>query len=236
MLPSMLRSWVRSRGPNATVQAAQTRLLIEATASAPLGLGPLSLPIYAEVAPGQATLRALRCGGSRQAMIRVQTGLATLAVAAVAGGATAPGLSQPAPLIALPLVTVSGRALATIGSRTQTLVFNGADITDHTARTGPSGDLTQSVTGSPLQNLTLDINGIGVSPLLQMALGTTRSTLAPALDCELNATLRTLGPQLGYADVDVDGVLCSQAVLVQYSRRARQTPRAASPIRSASAA
>jgi uncharacterized membrane protein len=212
--------WVRPGSPNATVQTAQTRLLIEATASAPLGLGTLSLPIYAEVAPAQATLRALSCAGSRQATISVQTGLATLAVAAVSrsaitGNAAPPILSQPATLIALPLVNVSGRALATIGSKSQTLVFSDADIANHTVRTVTSGDLTQSVTGSLLQNLTLNINGIGVSPLLQTALGATLSAIAPALDLVLDSTLRTLGLQLGYADVDVDGVLCSQAVLVQ---------------------
>ncbi|MCJ2071881.1 pilus assembly protein TadG-related protein [Methylobacterium sp. J-030] len=213
--------WVRPGGPNATVQTAQTRLLIEATASAPLGLGTLSLPIYAEVAPAQATLQALSCvGGARQAAISAQTGLATLAVAAVSrsaitGGTTSPSLSQPAPLIALPLVNVTGRALATIGSATQTLVFNDAAITNHTVQTVSSGDLTQSLTGSLLRNLSLNINGIGVSPLLQTSLGATFTAIAPSLDLVLDTALRSLGLHLGYADVDVDGVLCSQAVLVQ---------------------
>lgn len=213
--------WVRPGGSNATVQTAQTRLLIEATASAPLGLGTLSLPIYVEIAPAQATLQALSCaGGARQVTIRAQTGLATLAVAgvprsAVTGGSASPNLSQPAVLIALPLLNVSGRAVATIGSTTQTLVFNEADITNHTVKTVSSGDLTQSVIGSLLGNLSLSVNGIGVSPLLQTSLSATLSALAPALDLVLDTTLRSLGLRLGYADVDVDGVLCSQAVLVQ---------------------
>lgn len=213
--------WVRPGGSNATVQTAQTRLLIEATASAPLGLGTLSLPIYVEIAPAQATLQALSCaGGARQVTIRAQTGLATLAVAgvprsAITGGSASPNLSQPAVLIALPLLNVSGRAVATIGSTTQTLVFNEADITNHTVKTVSSGDLTQSVIGSLLGNLSLSVNGIGVSPLLQTSLSATLSALAPALDLVLDTTLRSLGLRLGYADVDVDGVLCSQAVLVQ---------------------
>ncbi len=213
--------WVRPGGPNASVQTAQTRLQIEAMASAPLGLGTLSLPIYAEIAPARATLQALSCaGGARQATISAQTGLATLAVAAVprgaiSGGSPSPDLSQPATLIALPLVNVSGRAVATIGSTTQTLMFTDADITNHTVKTVSSGDLTQSVTGSLLRNLSLNINGIGVSPLLQTSLNVTLSSLTPALDLVLDTTLRSLGLHLGYADVDVDGVLCSQAVLVQ---------------------
>nr|WP_276592593.1 MULTISPECIES: TadG family pilus assembly protein [unclassified Methylobacterium] len=213
--------WVRPGGPNATIQTAQTRLLIEATASAPLGLGTLTIPIYAEVAPAQATLQALSCiGGARQVTISAQTGLATLAVAnvprsAIIGGNTSPNLSQPATLIALPLVNVSGRAVMTIGSTTQTLVFNEADITNHTVKTVSASGLTQSLTGSLLGSLALNINGIGVSPLLQTSLSATFAALAPTLDLVLDSTLRSLGLRLGYADVDVDGVLCSQAVLVQ---------------------
>lgn len=96
--------WVRPGSPNATVQTAQTRLLIEATVTAPLGLGSLTLPVYAEVAPAQATLRALTCAGpsGRQVTLDAQTGLATLAIAgvprtAINGGSTGPDLSQPAP-------------------------------------------------------------------------------------------------------------------------------------------
>ncbi|MGH1589417.1 TadG family pilus assembly protein [Methylobacterium phyllosphaerae] len=214
--------WVRPGSPNATVSTAQTRLLIEATVSAPLGLGTINLPVYAEVAPAQATLRALNCAGSggRQVTLDAQTGLATLAIAGVprsgiTGGTSGPDLSQPATLIALPLISVSGRALATIGSTAQTLVFSDADIANHTIRSIASTNLTQSLTGSLLRNLSLNINGIGVSPLLQSALTTTLSAVTPALDLVLNTALRSLGLRLGYADLDVDGTLCSQAVLVQ---------------------
>lgn len=214
--------WVRPGSPNATVQTAQTRLLIEATVTAPLGLGSLTLPVYAEVAPAQATLRALTCAGpsGRQVTLDAQTGLATLAIAgvprtAINGGSTGPDLSQPAPLIALPLITVSGRALVTLGTGAQTLTFSEADIANHTVRSVASGNLTQSLTGSLLRNLTLNINGIGVAPLLQSALTTTLGAVAPAIDLVLDNVLRSLGLRLGYADLDVDGTLCSQAVLVQ---------------------
>lgn len=214
--------WVRPGSPNATVQTAQTRLLIEATVTAPLGLGSLTLPVYAEVAPAQATLRALTCAGpsGRQVTLDAQTGLATLAIAgvprtAINGSSTGPDLSQPAPLIALPLITVSGRALVTLGTSAQTLTFSEADIANHTVRSVASGNLTQSLTGSLLRNLTLNINGIGVAPLLQSALTTTLGAVAPAIDLVLDNVLRSLGLRLGYADLDVDGTLCSQAVLVQ---------------------
>ena len=216
--------WVRPGSANATVKTAQTRLLIEATISAPLGLGTISLPIYAEVAPAQATLRTLTCSGSstggRQATIDVQTGLATLAVAAVNraainGGSTSPDLSQPAVLIALPLVNVSGRTVTTIAATPQTLTFTDADIANHTVRTVTSSNVAQSLTGSLLRNRSLNVNGIGLSPLLQTSLAATLSAAAVPLDLVLDTVLRSLGLRIGYADVEVDGTLCSQAVLVQ---------------------
>ena len=216
--------WVRPGSANATIRTAQTRLLIETTLAAPLGLGTLALPLYAEVAPAQGTLRALTCpwsaAGSRQVQIEAQTGLATLAIASVPRGAigvagSSPGLSQPATLIALPLLTVLGRAQVNVGTTTQTLTFSDADITNHTVRSVAAGGLAQSLTGSLVGGLVLNISGIGVSPPLQTALGATLSAAAPAIDGILGTTLRTLGLRVGYADIDVDGTLCSQAVLVQ---------------------
>lgn len=215
--------WVRPGSPNATVKTAQTRLLIEATISAPLGLGTVYVPIYAEVASAQATLRTLTCSGpsgGRQATIEAQTGLATLAIAAVNrasinGGTTSPDLSQPAVLIALPLANIGGRTVTNIGSNTQTLTFTDADIANHTVRTVSSTNVAQSLTGSLLGNLSFSLNGFGLTPLLQTSLATTLGLAAAPLDLVLNAVLQSLGLRIGYADVEMDGTLCSQAVLVQ---------------------
>ena len=216
--------WVRPGSANATVRTAQTRLLIETTLAAPLGLGTLALPLYAEVAPAQGTLRALTCpwsaAGGRQVQIDAQTGLATLAIASVPRGAvgvagSSPGLSQPATLIALPLLTVLGRAQVSVGTTAQTLTFSDADIANHTVRSVASSGLAQSLTSSLVGGLVLSIDGIGASPLLQTALGATLAAAAPALDAILDNTLRTLGLRVGYADLEVDGTLCNRAVLVQ---------------------
>ena len=215
--------WVRPGSPNATVKTAQTRLLIEATVSAPLGLGTVYLPVYAEVASAQGTLRTLTCSGAnggRQATIEVQTGVATLAIAAVNrasinGGTTSPDLSQPAVLIGLPLINIGGRTVTNIGATTQTLTFTEADIANNTVRTVSSGNIAQSLTGSLLSNLSLNLNGFGLTPLLQTSLATTLSLAAAPLDLVLDQVLRSLGVRIGYADVEMDGTLCSQAVLVQ---------------------
>ena len=216
--------WVRPGSANATVRTAQARLLIETTLTAPSGLGILALPLYAEVAPAQGTMRTLTCPGSaaggRQVVIDAQTGLATLAIASVLRGAIgaagpSPDLSRPAPLIGLPPLTVLGRAQTSVGTTTATLTFSDADITNHTVRSVASSGLAQSLTGSLVRNLSLSVDGVGVSPLLQTALGATLTTAAPALDGILDTTLRTLGLRVGYADIDVDGTLCGRAVLVQ---------------------
>jgi uncharacterized membrane protein len=213
--------WVRPGTASATVKTAQTRLLIEATLSAPLGLGQLSLPLYAALAPAQGTLRSLSCtSANRQVVIDGQTGLGTLAIANVArtainGGDTGPDLSQPATVLSLPLIQVTGKAQATLGSGAQTMTFNEADIAAHTVRTISSGAVAQSLTGSLLASLALSVNGIGAGPIVQPALAATLSGAAPALDLVLGSVLKTLGLRIGFADYDVDGTLCGQAVLVQ---------------------
>jgi uncharacterized membrane protein len=203
------------------VKTAQTRLLIEATLSAPLGLGQLSLPLYAALAPAQGTLRSLSCTPSnRQVVIDGQTGLGTLAIAgvtrtAINGGSTEPDLSQPATVLSLPLIQVTGKAQATLGAGTKTLTFTEADIAAHTVRTISSGNVAQSLTGSLLASLDLSVNGFGAGPLLRPAIAATLVGAAPALDLVLGSVLKALGLRVGYADYDVDGVLCGQAVLVQ---------------------
>jgi uncharacterized membrane protein len=135
--------------------------------------------------------------------------------ASINGGTTSPDLSQPAVLIGLPLINIGGRTVTNIGATTQTLTFTEADIANHTTRTVSSGNVAQSLTGSLLGNLSLNLNGFGLTPLLQTSLAATLSLAAAPLDLVLDQVLRSLGVRIGYADVEMDGTLCSQAVLVQ---------------------
>lgn len=218
-------SFVQPGTANATIHTAQVRLLIETTLAAPLGLGTVSLPIYAEAAQASATLRALTCPWTaatrRQVTVDAQPGLATLAIAGVdrasiAVGAPTPDLTRAAALIALPLLTVQGTARATVASPSaRTLTFSDDDITRHAVRTVSTTGMAQSLTGSLIQGVGLSINGLSPPPLLGPLLSSTLAGAAPALDGVLDTTLRTLGIRLGYADVTADGTLCNQAVLVQ---------------------
>ena len=217
--------YVQPGTASATVHTAQVRLLIEATLTAPLGLGTVTLPIYLEAAQASATLRNVACPWTaatrRQVTVDAQPGLATLAIAnvprsAIAVGAATPDLSRFANLIALPLLTVQGTARATMASPApQTLTFSDDDIARQTTKTVSTTGLTRSLTGSLVQGLSLSISGLVVPPLLGPLLSTALMAVTPALDGVLDTTLRILGLRLGYADVTVDGTMCNQAVLVQ---------------------
>ena len=210
---------------NATIHTAQVRMLVEATLTAPLGLGTVTLPIYLEAAQASATLRSVACPWTastrRQVTVDAQPGLATIAIAnvsrsGIAVGAATPDLTRGANLIALPLLTVQGTARATIASPApQTLTFSDDDIARQVTKTVSTSGLTQSLTGSLVQGLSLSINGLTVPPLLGPLLSTSLMAVTPALDVVLDTTMRTLGLRLGYADVTVDGTMCNQAVLVQ---------------------
>lgn len=220
--------YVAPGSPNATVKTAQTRVLIEATLSLPLGLGSVTLPIYAQAANSRATLRSVTCPWSasvkRQVVLDAQPGLAELAIAdipkaLVDPNAQSPDLTQPATLLRVPpALTVTGRARITLASPyMQSVTFNDDDITRHTIRTVSSSGLTQAMVVSLIQSLNLSANGLGLlAPgLVTATLGTALSTAAPALDTVLDNTLRMVGIRLGTADLSIDGVRCDQAVLVQ---------------------
>ncbi|UMY15668.1 pilus assembly protein TadG-related protein [Methylobacterium organophilum] len=221
--------WVQPNSPRATVRTAQTRVLIEAGLTAPLGLGTLSLPVYAEAAYGQATLRSVSCpwteSSARSMSLDVRPGAVDLAIAnvpasAIDGSGAAPNLSQPAELLrlALPPLVITGRARTTIGpSNSQTVTFSADDIARNRVRTVSSTGLVGSATASLLASLSLELNGLGVLslPTLKPLTLAVLNTAAPAIDLVLDNTLRALGIRIGSADVSADGVRCDQAVLVQ---------------------
>ncbi|GJE17566.1 TadG family pilus assembly protein [Methylobacterium marchantiae] len=220
--------YVQPGGPRATVNTAQTRILIEASLSLPLGLGTLTLPVYVQAAQAKATLRNVTCPWSnvsgRQVTLDAQPGLADLAIAniprnLVDPAAATPDLTAPATLLQVtPLLNVTGRSRLTLGSPyAQSVSFSEDEIARHTVKTVTSYGLTQSAVTSLIQNLSLTVNGIGViAPgLITSTIATALSGIAPALDGVLANTLRTLGLRLGTADLTVDGARCDQAVLVQ---------------------
>ncbi|WP_019906971.1 TadG family pilus assembly protein [Methylobacterium sp. 77] len=220
--------YVQPNSPQATVNTAQTRILIEASLTLPLGLGSLTLPIYVQAAQAKATLRTVTCPwsdtGRRQISLDALPGLADLAIANIPGNlidpnAATPDLTGAATILQVtPLLNVSARSRLTLGSPyAQSVSFNDDEITRHTSKTVTSYGMTQSAVTSLIQNMSLSVNGLGlIAPgLLTSTVATALSGVAPALDGVLANTLRTLGLRLGTADLTVDGARCDQAVLVQ---------------------
>ncbi len=219
--------WARPGGLEASVHTAQVRLLLEVALAAPLGLGSLNLPLYVEVAPGRATLRALTCPWSNRSERRVgvdaQPGLLTLAVAdmprsSVVLGGPGPDLTRAAILLSLPAVSVTAQGRTDLAaSAAQSITFTDGDIARGATRRVASTGLARSLTSSLLWSLKLSIAGAdpGLMVLLKPLLGPTLTAVAPSIDGSLDGVLRTVGVQVGYVDVTIPDTVCDGAVLVQ---------------------
>ncbi|HEV7444752.1 MAG TPA: hypothetical protein VGO18_19310, partial [Steroidobacteraceae bacterium] len=219
--------WAQPGSAKASIYTAQTRLLIETAIKAPLGLGSINLPLYAELAPARATLRSMTCPWTDQSERRVsidaQPGLLNLAIAdvprsAIVAGAATPDLREGAALIELPLLKVKARAYTSLASPgAQTLTFTDSDIRRHVTQSVTSSAMTQSLTASLVQNLGISIEGVdlGLASVLKPLLLPAIALIAPALDHILDSVFRVLGMRLGYADIAIDNTLCSRAALVQ---------------------
>ena len=212
-----------------TVRTAQTRLLIEVRLAAPLGLGQIRLPIYAEIAAAEATLTALTCpwsaGDQLSATVRARPGLLDAAIADVSAAGLAgvrPDLGVKATLIRAPLVSVTGHSRITVQApASRDLRFTAADIADRRARTVTSTGLVGSLVATLVAGSALEVNVVGLglglpsSSLIRSSVASSLTALAPSLDAALDTILRLLGVGVGQADVWVRGVHCGRAVLVQ---------------------
>ncbi|GJE53909.1 pilus assembly protein TadG-related protein [Methylobacterium thuringiense] len=216
--------WISINSSGVIVYSAQVRLLIETQVKAPLSLGQVTLPLYLDLGSASARLTKAACGGfgGRSATIAVQPALGQAAIAsvsrsAIVSGGSPPDLSLPAVLARLPLLALTGVSQISLGkSSEQVLTFTDADISQGRAQTASASGFVGSLTGSLIQNLQIDLNGLDLlGGALKPLLTTTLSAVAPAVDSILDAVLQTLGLRLGRADVTVDGMRCDRAVLMQ---------------------
>jgi len=244
--PMQFSPWLAIDQIGTTVRTAQTR--IKLTASVTVGnpglaggttLASVSLPLSVEVAYAQATLTNITCPSgpsSIQVSIAAQPGIAALHLANsnTDGNPTAfADFSKPQsfsnaqiasiqPLL-IPLLAVNGSAAVNISNNSpQTLTFSATDIANKTTKTVSTRNITQSLTSSLINNLSLSINvlglGLDVSGLLNTVTPAVTSVLqgvtAP-VDNLLYNLLSALGVSVGSADVRVTGATCGRAVLVQ---------------------
>jgi uncharacterized membrane protein len=212
--------WIAVGATGTTVHTAQVRLLVDVTVGGPSPLPLLRLPLYAEIAAAQATVRRITCEPAG-VTIAARPAVASLWIAGVTAAdlveKTAIPSPPPATLVSLPLVgNVTGRSEVSITNLRDTdLAFSAADIQNHVAKTTSTTAFTTSLVTTLLSHLQLALNG------LPLPIGPLATTLAKILslatvplDALLAAVLQTLGVSLGQAVVWVDGVRCDGAVLV----------------------
>ena len=219
-------SWITVGTQGASVHTAQTRVLLSVQLIGSGSVSAVNLPIYVEVASGTATLNAVSCGYPDVVTSSVTLGVTPGIVDAWIGDVTLAQMnnftSKPNPgaatLVDLGAVKVSGKAHAGIGNTTPTPVsFGYADIQAMTKKTVTTTNFTQSLTGSLLGDLALNVQvgplGLPIPGLGGLVSGIIGNATG-SIDTLLASVLATLGVGIGQADVWVTGVRCDRAVLV----------------------
>ncbi len=224
------------------VHTSQVRLQLQLNLLAALPLGgsfgsaPVSLPIYIEIADGEATLTGISCGlnsatdatvtiAAQPAAARVFIG--TVTPAAMSNFSARPTVS-PAQLVnLLGILGISGQAELDLGSGTATpLTFSQADIAARTAQTASSTGMLANLLQVLGSHLTLTATPSAalsplLAPVLNLLLPTIKAGLVTllqpvfaGLDPLVDGLLAALGIRIGYLDVTATGVRCGAPVLV----------------------
>ncbi|AXL53403.1 membrane protein [Paraburkholderia caffeinilytica] len=227
-----------------TARSAQVRAYLNlnlGTASLPLGfLGALlpinvNLPIYLEVAPGQAGLSSTRCASTSQAsqsVIGVQTGLANVCVGDPPNNLSASkafSCKKPATLVnVLNVATVTGVAsVSAVNPQTASLTFDGVVDNEYqsTNSNNVGGVISNALSGLGAQlakpnaltvtllgGLSLPLGSI-VSPIVTL-LGNVLAPALAGLDTLLVPVLQLLGAQIGVSTIHDLSLTCGVSQLV----------------------
>ncbi|TIP77288.1 MAG: hypothetical protein E5X63_40390, partial [Mesorhizobium sp.] len=199
------------------------------------------LPLHIEVAYAEAKLTDISCPTGRpdslEVSIAARPGVASLHLAASDADSSPTAFadfSNPQSfsnaqiaavrLLLIPLLSVNGSAALDITNNDPTtLTFNSTEIANKTIKTASTKNLTQSLTTSLVDDLSLSINALGLGLLNVTALlGTVKPAVIAALDAVtapvdelVYNVLAALGVHVGEADVRVMGATCGRSVLVQ---------------------
>ncbi|WP_245319297.1 pilus assembly protein TadG-related protein [Mesorhizobium temperatum] len=246
--PAQFSPWLTIGEKGAVVRTAQTRIKLVASVgigNSNLGGGTtllaVNLPLHIEVAYAEAKLTDISCPTGRpdslEVSIAARPGVASLHLAASDADSSPiafADFSNPQSfsnaqiaavrLLLIPLLSVNGSAALDITNNDPTtLTFNSTEIANKTIKTASTKNLTQSLTTSLVDELSLSINALGLGLLNVTAL---LGTVKPAVIAALNAVtapvdelvynvLAALGVHVGEADVRVMGATCGRSVLVQ---------------------
>ncbi|MER8692863.1 hypothetical protein NKI77_10445 [Mesorhizobium opportunistum] len=245
--PAQSSPWLAVGGIGTVVRTAQTRIKLTASVGVGTpGLGggisllAVNLPLNVEVAYAEAKLTDITCPAGPSSIsvsIAARPGIAQLNLANSNNPSGFADFSQPQSftdaeianvsfkllLINIPLIKVMGSAATAITNNSpQTLTFNATDIANKTIKTVSTRNISQSLTTSLVNNLSLSVNALGLGIDLTALLGTVKpavvtllNTVTAPVDDLLYNVLSALGVGVGQADVRVTGAICGRAVLVQ---------------------
>ncbi|TPI44831.1 hypothetical protein FJW05_20280 [Mesorhizobium sp. B2-9-1] len=240
--PMQNSAWLAVGEAGTVVRTAQTRIKLNAdvtVGNSNLGGGTslvaVHLPLNVEVAYAEAKLTDITCPtgpSSINVSIAAQPGV----VSAHLANSNASGFAdfaQPQSfsnadiaelrLLLIPLLQVTGSSAFSVTNMAPTnLTFSATDIANKTIKTVSTKNLTQSLTTSLVNNLSLSINALGLGLNVTALLGTVKPAVATLLngvtapvDDLLYNVLGALGVHVGEADVRVTGATCGRSVLVQ---------------------
>ncbi|TGS18168.1 hypothetical protein EN852_005985 [Mesorhizobium sp. M2E.F.Ca.ET.209.01.1.1] len=244
--PMQNSAWLAVGEAGTVVRTAQTRIKLNASVTlgnSNLGGGinllAVNLPLNIEVAYAEAKLTDITCPtgpSSIKVSIAAQPGVveAHLAKSSASGFAdfTKPqsfsdadiaDVSLKLLLINLNLLQINGQSAFSITNMAPTnLTYNATDIANKAIKTVSTKNLTQSLTTSLINNLSLSVNALGLGLDVTALLGAVKPAVttllngvtAPVDDLVYNV-LGALGVHVGEADVRVTGATCGRSVLVQ---------------------
>ncbi|TPI16477.1 hypothetical protein FJW06_04480 [Mesorhizobium sp. B4-1-3] len=240
--PMQNSAWLAVGEAGTVVRTAQTRIKLNASVTlgnSNLGGGTslvaVHLPLNVEVAYAEAKLTDISCPtgpSSIKVSIAAQPGVvsAHLANSSASGFAdfTKPQSFSDADiadlkLLLAPVLQVTGSSAFSVTNMTPTtLTYNATDIANKAIKTVSTKNLTQSLTTSLVDNLTLSVNALGLGLDLTALLGTVKPAVTTLLngvtapvDSLVYNVLGALGVRVGEADVRVTGATCGRSVLVQ---------------------
>lgn len=209
-----------------TLRTAQSRLLLEVEANTgSLALAKLKLPLYVELAEGEARLTDIVCEGdpsTHGVKVAVTPSVGTVAVAGVDSSqmgdlASEVTLSRAA-LFSSALLNVRGSAEVGLGGMSaKTLHFSMDDIRARRVKSATTDDLARAIASSLVEDVDIEVSALGFglnASAITTLVGSTLQTIAPAIDGLLNQITAAAGIRVGNADVRVDKARCGVPMLV----------------------
>jgi uncharacterized membrane protein len=226
--------WLTVNGDGSVViSTAQARIYVDSKVSPGAGLlsgagvSLIDIPIYIQLASAQAKLSSLSCsatGDQPAVVLDVEPSLGQIALGQINTANLANFGQQitptPATLVNAAVLNVKGQAQTDLGGAAwQTVAFTQSDIQLDAVKTVSTNDLVQATATSLLANTSLSVQvlglGIGLGQSgVSSAVQSSLSTAAAPIDQTINALTSLLGVQLGYADVQVNGLRCNDVALV----------------------